>query len=60
MSATADTRLPPTEQISFNAWKTLLVLAGTIVMFLYLNTAMAPAIPVIAQDFQISQSLSSW
>ena len=33
---------------------------GTIVMFLFLNTAMAPAIPVIAQDFQISEALSSW
>ena len=60
MSTTADTRPPPTEQISFNAWKTLLLLAGTIVMFLFLNTAMAPAIPVIAEDFQISQSLTSW
>ena len=60
MSATADTVPPPTEQISFNAWKTLLILAGTIVMFLFLNTAMAPAIPSIAEDFQISQSLSSW
>lgn len=60
MSATADTRLPPAEQISFNAWKTLLILAGTIVMFLFLNTAMAPAIPYIAEDFQISQALSSW
>ncbi len=29
-------------------------------MFLFLNTAMAPAIPVIAQDFQISEALSSW
>ncbi|MGC2308231.1 MAG: MFS transporter, partial [Nitrososphaeraceae archaeon] len=60
MSATADTASPPTEQISFNAWKTLLLLSSTIVMFLFLNTAMAPAIPVIAQDFQISEALSSW
>ena len=60
MSSTADTRSPPTEQISFNAWKTLLLLASTIVMFLFLNTAMAPAIPVIAEDFQISEALSSW
>ena len=29
-------------------------------MFLFLNTAMAPAIPVIAEDFQIPESLSSW
>ena len=60
MSTTADTRPPPTEQISFNAWKTLLLLACTIVMFLYLNTAMAPAIPAIAEEFQISEALSSW
>lgn len=60
MSATTDPGSPPTEQISFNAWKTLLLLACTIVMFLFLNTAMAPAIPVIAEDFQISEALSSW
>ena len=60
MSTTADTRPPPTEQISFSAWKTLLLLAGTIVMFLFLNTAMAPAIPYITEDFQTSQSLTSW
>jgi predicted MFS family arabinose efflux permease len=29
-------------------------------MFLFLNTAMAPAIPVIADDFQISEALASW
>ena len=50
----------PPEQISFNAWKTILILSGTIVIFLYLNTAMSPALPSIAQQFQISQSLSSW
>jgi MFS family permease len=50
----------PPEQISFNAWKTILILSGTIVIFLYLNTAMSPALPDIAQHFQISQSLSSW
>ena len=60
MSATADPGSPPTEQISFNAWKTLLLLASTIVMFLFLNTAMAPAIPVIAEDFQVSEATSSW
>jgi MFS family permease len=50
----------PPERISFNAWKTILILSGTIVIFLYLNTAMSPALPSIAQDFQISQSLASW
>ena len=29
-------------------------------MFLFLNTAMSPSLPAIAQDFQISLSLSSW
>ena len=55
LSATAVTK--PPEQISFNAWKTILILCGTIVIFLYLNTAMSPALPSIAEDFQISTSL---
>ena len=58
MSASAST-VPP-EQISFNAWKTILILSGTIVIFLYLNTAMSPALPSIAEDFKISQTISSW
>ncbi len=60
MSTTPDLRTPPTEHISFNAWKTILILSGTIVIFLYLNTAMSPALPGIAQDFQISDALASW
>jgi MFS family permease len=60
LSTTADIRPPPTEQISFNAWKTILILSGTIVIFLYLNTAMAPALPSIAQHFKISDALASW
>lgn len=58
MSASAST-IPP-EQISFNAWKTILILAGTIVIFLYLNTAMSPSLSSIAEDFKISQTLASW
>ena len=60
MSTTPDLRTPPTEHISFNAWKTILILSGTIVIFLYLNTAMSPALPGIAQDFQVSDALASW
>ncbi|MFY9870829.1 MAG: MFS transporter, partial [Candidatus Nitrosopolaris sp.] len=60
-STTPDIRPPPpSEQISFNAWKTILILSGTIVIFLYLNTAMSPALPSIAQDFEISDTLASW
>jgi MFS family permease len=50
----------PPEQISFNAWKTILILSGTIVIFLYLNTAMSPALPSIQQDFDVSSSVASW
>jgi MFS family permease len=50
----------PPEQISFNAWKTILILSGTIVIFLYLNTAMSPALPSIQQDFDVSSSIASW
>ncbi len=60
MSASADIKPSPPEHISFNAWKTILILSGTIVIFLYLNTAMSPALPSIAQDFQISDALASW
>ncbi|HVI21417.1 MAG TPA: MFS transporter, partial [Bacillus sp. (in: firmicutes)] len=61
MSATDDIRShPSSEQISFDAWKTILILCGTIVIFLYLNTAMSPALPSIAEDFKISQTLASW
>ena len=60
LSTTPDIRPPPpSEQISFNAWKTILILSGTIVIFLYLNTAMSPALPSIAQDFDISDTLAS-
>ena len=50
----------PPEQISFNAWKSLLVLTGSILIFLYLNTAMSPALTSIQQDFGISSSIASW
>jgi MFS family permease len=50
----------PAAHIPLNAWKTLLIIAGTITIFLYLNTGIAPALPSIAQYFQISLALSSW
>ena len=53
------TTVPP-EQISFNAWKSLLVLTCSILIFLYLNTAMSPSLPSIAQDFGTSLSIASW
>src|SRR6476660_7864052 len=58
LSSTAVTK--PPEEISFDAWKTILILSGTIVIFLYLNTAMSPALPSISEDFQISSSAASW
>jgi MFS family permease len=51
--------LPP-EQVSFNAWKSLLILTCSILIFLYLNTAMSPSLPSIAQDFGTSLSIASW
>lgn len=51
---------PVTEQISFNAWKTILILTGTIILFVYLNTGMGPAIPSVAEDFDISETSASW
>ena len=51
---------PVAEQISFNAWKTILILTGTIILFVYLNTGMGPAIPSVAEHFDISDVNASW
>ena len=51
---------PVTDQISFNAWKTILILTGTIILFVYLNTGMGPAIPSVAEEFDISDTSASW
>jgi MFS family permease len=51
---------PVTEQISFNAWKTILILTGTIILFVYLNTGMGATIPSVAEDFDISETSASW
>jgi MFS family permease len=51
---------PVAEQISFNAWKTILILTGTIILFVYLNTGMGPAIPSVAEHFDISEPSAAW
>jgi MFS family permease len=58
LSSTADT-IPP-EQISFSAWKTLLILSGINFLVLFVHTSLSPALPRIAQDFAVSTSVSSW
>jgi MFS family permease len=50
----------PTEQISFSAWKTLLILSGINFLVLFVHTSLSPALPMIAQDFAVSTSVSSW
>ena len=55
MSATV-----PPERISFNAWKTILILCGTIVLFVYLNTGMGATITSIAEHFEIPETFASW
>jgi MFS family permease len=61
LSAAASTARPPVvEQISFNAWKTIVILVGTIILFVYLNTGMGPVIPNIAEHFDISDTYASW
>ncbi len=52
--------MEPQQQISFNAWKTILVLCGSVIIFLYLNTAMSPALPGIETHFDVSSEVASW
>jgi MFS family permease len=52
--------MAPQQQISFSAWKTILVLCGSVIIFLYLNTSMSPALPSIEADFDISSEVASW
>jgi MFS family permease len=52
--------MAPQQQISFNAWKTILVLCGSVIIFLYLNTSMSPALPNIEADFDVSSEVASW
>ncbi len=60
VSAASPSSFPVAEQISFNAWKTILILTGTIILFVYLNTGMGPTIPSVAEHFDISEPFASW
>jgi MFS family permease len=52
--------MAPQQQISFTAWKTILVLCGSVIIFLYLNTSMSPALPSIESQFDVSSEVASW
>jgi MFS family permease len=52
--------MAPQQQISFKAWKTILVLCGSVIIFLYLNTSMSPALPSIENQFDVSSEVASW
>lgn len=45
--------------ISFAAWKAVVILTGTTVLILFMGMV-SPAIPVIADDFDVDQTLASW
>jgi MFS family permease len=48
------------EEISFTAWKSVVILTGTTLLILFTHTALSPAIPVIADQFNVDQSLAAW
>ena len=48
------------EEISFAAWKSVVILTGTTLLILFTHTALSPAIPVIADQFNVDQSLAAW
>ncbi|MPZ06176.1 MAG: MFS transporter [Nitrososphaeraceae archaeon] len=48
------------DEISFAAWKSAIILTGTTLLILFLHTSLSPAIPVIADDFGVDQALASW
>jgi MFS family permease len=56
-NSTATTR---SEEISFAAWKSVVILTGTTLLILFLHTSLSPAIPVIADDFGVDESLAAW
>jgi MFS family permease len=56
-NSTAATR---SEEISFAAWKSVVILTGTTLLILFLHTSLSPAIPVIADDFGVDESLAAW
>ena len=48
------------QEISFAAWKSVVILTGTTVLILFMHTALSPAIPSIADQFNVDQALASW
>ena len=48
------------EEISFAAWKSAIILTGTTLLILFMHTSLSPAIPVIAEDMDVDQALASW
>src|SRR5262249_40442328 len=52
--------LDTSEKIRTSAWVTLAILGSTIVITMYGETMLLPAIRDIIRDFEISYSMSSW
>src|ERR687892_1644169 len=48
------------QNITKSAWKTLAILGSTILIAMYGETMLLPAIPDIIRDFDISYNTSSW
>ncbi|MGA7543184.1 MAG: MFS transporter, partial [Nitrososphaeraceae archaeon] len=48
------------QEISFAAWKSVVILTGTTLLILFMHTALSPAIPIIANQFNVDQSLAAW
>jgi MFS family permease len=48
------------QEISFAAWKSVVILTGTTLLILFMHTALSPAIPTIAVQFNVDQSLAAW
>jgi MFS family permease len=56
-------RLPPSaakQKIPRTAWITLAILGSTLLITMYGETMLLPAIPDIISDFDISYNTSSW
>ena len=48
------------EEISFAAWKSAIIITGTTLLILFLHTSLSPAIPAIAEQFEVDQSFAAW
>jgi MFS family permease len=48
------------EEISFSAWKSAVIITGTTLLILFLHTSLSPAIPTIAVQFDVDQSFAAW